>query len=829
MKGYIGAANIDTNSRLCMSSAVAGHKRAFGEDVVPVSYEDLELADLIVLVGSNTAWCHPVLFQRIVSAKQRRPELQIVVIDPRRTATCEQADLHLPVRPGSDVWLFNGLLAYLHEHGIVDSGFVEAHTRGADDAIDVAQRSTGSLAHVARQCGLSETLLRQFYALFARTERVITAFSMGVNQSSAGTDKVNSIINCHLLSGRIGQPGMGPFSITGQPNAMGGREVGGLANMLAAHLDLENATHRTLVQGYWNSPHIAGKPGLKAVDLFDAVHDGRVKAIWIMATNPVVSLPDADKVRDALQRCEFVVVSELMRDTDTTRHAHVLLPATGWGERDGTVTNSERRISRQRPFLPAPGEAKADWWIICEVARRMGCGEAFGFRSSHEIFVEYARLTATGQQLAPRQLNLGGLASLSRAEYDTLLPVRWPLPDRDAERAATHPQPFSDGRFSTSDGRARLLPLLPRTPQHAPDDDYPLILNTGRVRDHWHTMSRTGKSPKLATHSAEPYAEIHPQDALLCGIQQGRLVRVSTRWGACVVRAKLGAEIPRRQIFIPIHWNGQTASDARVGALVNPVADPISGEPEFKHTPARVEPFYVDWFGFMLVRNTRPAVDESLPAPQQGFLNQSRFAWWTRIQGAQFVRYEFAGRGRVEDWATSAHALLGIEHEDADWLEASDSSEGLYRAAHLHNDAIDACLFVSPRSEDLPARAWLSGLFMQDKVSELDRIALLVGQPFTPQADEGATVCSCFGVGRNRITQAVRDGCGTPEALGARLKCGTNCGSCIPELKVLIASTQAAAREEGSHLAAKNPTPPVSRSMAISADIDADVTPVAVK
>ncbi len=803
MKGYIGSANIDTNSRLCMSSAVAGHKRAFGEDVVPVSYEDLELADLVILVGSNTAWCHPVIFQRIVAAKRARPDTQIVVVDPRRTATCEQADLHLPIRSGSDVWLFNGLLAYLYEHGIVDTDFVAAHTRGAEATVSAAERSTGSLAHVARNCGISEELLRRFYALFARTERVVTAFSQGVNQSSSGTDKVNAIINCHLLTGRIGKPGMGPFSITGQPNAMGGREVGGLANQLAAHLELDKAEHRALVQGFWNSPRIADKPGYKAVDLFDAIHDGHVKAVWIMATNPVVSLPDADKVKAALERCEFVVVSDLMRDTDTTRLAHVLLPATGWGERDGTVTNSERRITRQRPFLAPPGEAKHDWWMIAEVGKRLGHADAFGYRSAHEIFVEYARLTAQGNDSGtaenqpdaiPRLLNLSGLAQLSPQEYDALEPVRWPVlvaPAASSSALTPHPSRLFAG------GRARLIPLIPRPPANLPDDDYPLVLNTGRVRDQWHTMSRTGKSPKLATHIAEPYVEVHPQDALRRRVQADRLARVSTRWGACVVRVKISADIPRGQIFVPIHWNDSTASDARVGALVNPVVDSISGEPEFKHTPAHLEPFFVQWYGFLLTHRPITLRNSSDRDSAEGASFTSTNAesrapgpvWWTRIQGAQFVRYEMAGRAIIDDWSGWARELFGVRG-DEDWLEASDASEGLYRAARIENDRVTACVFVSSRADDLPARSWLSGLFAQERLEDLDRIALLVGQPATPMADAGPTVCSCFGVGRNVITRAIREqNYRSPEALGARLKCGTDCGSCIPELKMLIAAT----------------------------------------
>ncbi len=780
MKGYVGTANIDTNSRLCMSSAVAGHKRAFGEDVVPVDYEDLELADLIVLVGSNTAWCHPILFQRMLAAKAARPQMQIVVIDPRRTATCESADMHLPVKPGTDVLLFNGLLAWLHRHGAGDVAYVEAHTRGAEEAVAVAERSTGSFAHVARSCGIDEASLHQFFALFARTERVVTMFSQGVNQSSAGTDKVNSIINCHLLTGRIGRPGMGPFSITGQPNAMGGREVGGLSNQLAAHLDIDKPAHRDLVQRFWSSPCMARKPGLKAVDLFDAIHDGTVKAVWIIATNPIVSLPDADKARAALQRCEFVVVSDVVRDTDTTQLADVLLPALAWGEKDGTVTNSERRISRQRRFLPWPGEAKPDWWALAEVGKRMGHADGFNYTAAHEIFDEHARLSAFEQRQTPRVFNLGALCGLGAEGYDRMQPLQWPC--AVAPASSNSSRPFADGRYPTTDGRARFVALHPRKPVHMPDDDWPLILNTGRLRDQWHTMTRTGRSARLSGHRPEPQVDVHPHDALLRGVQDGRLAQVSTRWGSCVVRVRTTTEQPRRQIFMPIHWTGQNASDARVGSIVNPVVDPVSSEPEFKHTPARIEAFHVGWYGFILSRAPLPMATTDAAV------------WWTSIRGEQFLRYEIAGREQIAEWSVWARGQLGIAG-DADWIEASDVAEQQYRAAHLVDDRIAACLFVSPRAEDLPAREWLSGLFIKDRIDDLDRVGLMVGQPAEAGADPGPQVCSCFGVGRNAICAAIREGAHSAEALGAKLRCGTNCGSCIPELKTLIGQTRAALAE----------------------------------
>ncbi len=767
MKGFIGTANIDTNSRLCMSSAVAGHKRALGGDLVPVCYEDLELADLVILTGSNTAWCHPILYQRIAMAKQARPEMKVVVIDPRRTATCDLADLHLPVKVGTDVWLFNGLLSFLHQHGIEDRDFLDNHTRGAEAAIKAAADGASSIADVARACRLSRESVGEFYRLFARTEKTVTVFSQGVNQSSSGTDKVNSIINCHLMTGRIGKPGMGPFSVTGQPNAMGGREVGGLANLLAAHMDLHNPEHRGIVQSFWQSPRIADQPGLKAVDLFEAVHAGKVKAIWIMATNPVVSLPDADRVREALTRCELVVVSDCIAATDTADYAHILLPAAGWSEKEGTVTNSERRISRQRAFAETAGEAKPDWWIISQVAKRMGWARAFDYASPSQVFDEHARLSGA-QNDGNRMFDISGLSGLSDSQYDALEPVQWPV--TRAQPNGT-PRLFLDDRFMHEDGRARLVPTLPIPPANMPDEEYPLVLNTGRIRDQWHTMTRTGLSPRLSGHMPEPFVEIHPYDAMLNGVQDGSLVRVVSHWGAMVARLKTTGDQPRRNVFIPIHWNDQFASDARVGRLVNPVVDPISGEPEFKHTPVRIEPFLVDWHGFVLTR--QPLSDE--PA-----------TWWTRIQGKQFTRYELGGREKIPDCSTWARQLLGANMAAADWLEYSDSTAGIYRAAYVINDRIEACVFLSPR-QDLPSRAWLSGLFNQKRLEEIDRVGLLVGQPTNPQADTGPVVCSCFGVGRNVILRTIRDrNLKDAYGVGACLKAGTNCGSCVPEIKHLL-------------------------------------------
>jgi assimilatory nitrate reductase catalytic subunit len=782
-----------------MASAVAGHKRAFGGDLVPGCYEDLEQADLIVLVGSNTAWCHPVIFQRIMQARQRRPRLKLVVIDPRRTSTCESADLHLPIRSGTDVWLFNGLLAYLRRHGASDFEFINAHTSGLEQALEAAVEDADGEAAVARACGVDVARLTEFYQLFAQTSRVVTAFSQGVNQSSAGTDKVNSIINCHLLTGRIGKPGAGPFSLTGQPNAMGGREVGGMANMLAAHMDLDNAGHRQLVQGFWNSPRIAQRAGLKAVDLFEALHLGSVKAVWIMATNPVVSLPDADRAREALKRCELVVVSDCVAVTDTTAMAHVLLPAAAWGEKDGTVTNSERRISRQRAFLPPPGEAKPDWWIITEVARRMGFEREFPYESAHSIFDEHARLSGAGND-GSRVFDISALGGLTRAEYDGLEPVQWPLPSTGNPES---PRPssgvarlFTNGRFSHADGRARFIATPVRSPAHSSDEDFPFILNTGRIRDQWHTMTRTGRSPRLAGHLPEPFVDLHAQDALLAGVRVGELARVESRWGSMIARVRTSGEVARGAAFVPIHWSSVYASHARAGAVVNSVVDPISGEPEFKHTPARIEPFVVDWYGFVLSRQP---------------LDVSDLAWWAVVTGDDHFRYEIAGRRMQAKPLTWLRTLLGASQPEADCLDYCDESAGVYRAAHIVDDRLTACAYISKRP-DLPARDWLAGLFKKRKLDAHSRQALLAGRPPGAATDAGPLVCSCFSVRSGTIRETIaKFALTSTQQVGARLRAGTNCGSCLPEIRSLLLAPDQNSVARG---ASPNITP-VSTSVAL--------------
>ncbi len=770
MKGFIGSANIDTNSRLCMSSAVAAHKRAFGSDTVPICYEDLEQADLIVITGSNLAWCHPVLYQRILVAKKNRPAMQVVVIDPRQTATCDIADLHLQLRSGTDSILFNGLLSWLAAQGATYQRFVEQHTQGLEEALQIAQWYAPSPRVVAEHCGLDEALVQQFYDRFAATQKVVTLFSQGINQSTSGTDKGNAVINCHLITGRIGQPGMGPFSVTGQPNAMGGREVGGLANQLAAHMDLDNPAHQELVGRFWQAPNLATSAGLKAVDLFQAVERGEVKAVWVMATNPAVSLPDASQVRRALERCECLVVSDCMATTDTIGYADIKLPAQTWGEKEGTVTNSERCISRQRAFMAPPGESRPDWWMVCEVAKRLGF-EGFDYAGPAEIFAEHARLSGFENQ-GERDFDLSGLSDLSVAEYDRMAPLQWPVrrPGQSRQRL------FADGHFYTDNQRARFIPVTPLPPGQLPDADYPLALNTGRVRDHWHTMTRTGKSPRLSGHIAEPYLAVHPVDAQHCGLDDGQLATVSSRWGEAILRVNVcDTQLPG-QVFAPMHWSDHFASAARVGSVVNPLLDPYSGQPEFKHTPVRVTPYRAAWYGFLLARKE---------------LRPRQATYWSKAKRYGLWHYELAGEAAPDNWAACAREQLGEDGDNAEWRELYDSTQSTYRGARVVDGRLDAVIIIGA-DYHLPPRDWLAALFKKDRLEDAERGRLLRGTPPKGQEDAGQIVCSCFSVGVNTITKAIREQqLMTPEAIGEALNAGTNCGSCVPELRRLIAEVKA--------------------------------------
>jgi assimilatory nitrate reductase catalytic subunit len=784
-KGFLGTPHLDTNSRLCMASAVAGYKRAFGADAVPCCYEDLEEAELVVLVGSNLAWNHPVLYQRLKVAKTRNPLMRVVVIDPRVTDSCEIADLYLGLKPGSDARLFNGLLSWMADRGKLDPVYLARHTQGLEATLAAAREEDGSVAAVAADCDLDPERLETFYYWFASQLHVVTLYSQGVNQSSSGTDKCNAIINCHLAGGKLGLPGAGPFSITGQPNAMGGREVGGLANQLAAHMDYHTPGAIDRVTRFWSTasltPTLPEGPGHKAVELFTAIERGEVRALWVMATNPAVSLPDAARVRAALAKCHLVIVSECVTDTDLLDYADIVLPASSWSEKDGTVTNSERCISRQRGLLPPPGEARHDWWIICEVAKRLGYGEAFAYAHPGEIFDEHARLSgfenaADSAGAGKRLFDISGLAGLDRDAYDALAPIQWPV-NAAAPRGTA--RLFEEGRFATDDGLARLVPVRPRAPEQRLSAARPLRLNTGRIRDQWHTMTRTARAPRLMNHRAEPFIEVHPDDALAYGVADQRLAVLTGEAGEYRARVRVANAQRRGEVFVPMHWSDRFSRQARSGALITGHTDPLSGQPESKHGAVALAPLATAWEATLLVID---GLTDATPWCDSDY--------WARIPMRGCQRWQLAGEQAERDWLERLAAWL----PEAATLWCEDAGDGRLRAAAVKNGRLRWWAMVGPPAE-LPGLAWLEQRFNETELSAQHRSRLLAGCD-DGAADTGPTVCSCHQVGQKAIVSAIRDGDTSVEALGARLACGTQCGSCIPELKSLIEEERAHERTQ---------------------------------
>lgn len=760
MKGYIGSANIDTNSRLCMSSAVAAYKRSFGEDVVPCSYEDLDSTELLLITGSNAAWTHPVLFQRIERAKKRNPNMKVVVIDPRKTATCQIADYFLPVKPGSDAAFFNGLLNYLSHNNGLDQNYIDRNTQGFEQTLKEA--NNWSVAEVAAYCDIDQETVESVYQLFAKTEKVITFYSMGINQSNSGVDKCQSIINCHLATGKIAKDGCGPFSITGQPNAMGGREVGGLSNQLASHMELENPAHRSTVQRFWQSPTIADKVGYKAVDLFDAIDEGKIKAVWIMATNPVVSLPDRKKITRALNKCELVVVSDCVANNDTLDFADVKLPATPWLEKNGTVTNSERRISRQTNAIAPNGQAKHDWEIIAAVAKAMGFS---GFNYSHvsEVFREFSQLSGF-ENNGERVFDISAFSTISTAQYDRLKPVQWPVNDTYPEGKK---RVYEDGKFSTPSGKAIFFPITPQEPTQKTSTEFPFRLNSGRLRDQWHTMSRTGKASQLTAHTDKCYIYINPDDAAQLNIVDDEIVNVSSSTGQATVNAKLDKNQRANECFMPIHWNKQFASSANVSDLYASIADPISGQPESKHGAVALSKTPFKQFGQLHI--------------SEDFIVQTQ------------LNNEFWSKARTSYGMSFLFANTDLETDMLNWCQTTSQISGEWMQFTQGNTSYIICLqegklvFLCYSSATNPAieSAWLEHIFSQTSLPESYISSLLAGTSSEEYA-KGKQVCSCFNIGEKEVISAIEGGCASVEQLGDTLKCGTNCGSCKSELGVLL-------------------------------------------
>ena len=575
VKGFLGTNNIDTNSRLCMSTAVAGYTKMLGEDSVPVSYEDIELSDCMLIAGANPAWCHPILFRRMEAHKQQNPNVKIVVVDPRRTQTCDLADLHLQITPGTDIYLSNAIARVLIENGEVDYEFISQHTEDFEKYRNSVFKITVEEAAIA--CDVSEKDIRLAASYIASSKGFLTLWAMGLNQSVIGVNKNIALISLNLITGHIGKPGSGPFSLTGQPNAMGGREVGGLATMLAAHRSYLNPQHRKEVAEFWSVPSISEKPGLTATEMVEALERGDLKAVWIICTNPLVSLPDARRAEEALKRARFVVVQDISRKSDTIELADLILPAAGHFEKEGTMTNSERRISYLSKVIDAPGEALPDAEIICRFAKEMGF-HGFDFESPSEIFDEHARLT-NGTNLDISGLNYEYLKERGTAQ--------WPF--RYGSNSGTE-RLFTDKNFFTPSRKAKFYPLdNPANQSETVTPDFPLILTTGRIRDQWHSMTKTGKVNKLRQHIAKPFLEIHPHDAITRKINDGDLVEIENFRGSVRVTAKITEDIKKGVVFLPMHWGKLLKNDsARANNLTNQLVDPISKEPDFKFAAVEV-------------------------------------------------------------------------------------------------------------------------------------------------------------------------------------------------------------------------------------------------
>ena len=809
-KGLVGTNNVDTNSRLCMSSAVAGYKATLGADSPPACYDDLNFAATLFIAGSNTAFAHPILFRRIEDAKRANPALRTIVVDPRRTETADAADLFLQILPGTDVALFNSMLHVMLWEGWVDAAYIAAHTRGFD-ALKARVRDFNA-KEAATLCGIKEADLLQAARWFAGLDApampgaasaqrlpVLSLYCQGLNQSHAGTAKNAALINLHLATGQIGKPGAGPFSLTGQPNAMGGREVGGLANLLGAHRDLANPAHRAEVARLWGLDDVPAKPGKTAVEMFEAAADGEIKALWIACTNPAQSMPNANAVRRALERAEFVVVQEAFATTATCAYADLLLPASTWGEKDGTVTNSERRISRVRSAVPAPGGARDDWRIAVEFAQRLeatlrpGQASGFDYASPESVWNEHRESTRG------RDLDITGMsyAALEQA------PLQWPMPEGAAQGKV---RLYEDGVFPTADGRATFADT-PYVPLAEPRDvRYPFSLNTGRLRDQWHGMSRTGTVGRLFGHVPEPAIELHAQDMARLTVKEGDLVQVTSRRGSLILPAKASEQVGLAQSFIAMHWgdeflSGSTSTGERVAgvnALTSPAFCPTSKQPELKHAAVKILKAELPWR--LLCVAWLPA-DDALRAREQLRPMMQAFPFAACVPFGREragVLFRAAGHEAAPDaLLAQIEGVLGLGVHGV--LHYTDKRRGQRRSMRVVPAGEGTRLDGFMLAGDISAEAWVKPLLQDELPAQAYGRLLLIPGAKAPVAlaARGKQVCSCFDVSEGQIKAALGTCTGTPDTrllqLQDRLKCGSNCGSCVPELKRLVRLGQRAA------------------------------------
>jgi assimilatory nitrate reductase catalytic subunit len=812
-KGLLGTNNLDTNSRLCMSSAVAGYKATLGADAPPCCYEDVDHAGCIFLAGSNAAWAHPVLFRRIEAVKAANPQLKIIVADPRRTETAELADVFLPLQPGSDVALFHGMLHLMLWEGWVDPVFIQQHTSGFAALKDLVRSYTPDF--VAHTCGLAPQDVLRAARWFAwggndsgqdvppsQRRPTLSLYCQGLNQSSSGTAKNAALINLHLATGQIGRAGAGPFSLTGQPNAMGGREVGGMANLLSAHRDLGNAAHRAEVAALWGVDSVPATPGKTAVELFEAAADGAIKALWIACTNPAHSLPDQATVRRALQRCDFVMVQDAFATTATAAYADLLLPATTWGEKLGTVTNSERRISRVRAALPPLAEARHDWLIATQIAQRLerhlrpGLPTLFPYDQAMPEAGAQAIWEEHRESTRGRDLDITGL---SWELLETQGPQQWPYPTGQARGKQ---RLYADGIFPTADGRARFAAQAWQPLTQTCDARYPFSLNTGRLRDQWHGMSRTGQLGRLFAHSPEPALQMHPQDMERLGLAAGHTVAVRSRQGQLLVPLQADAGLGLGQVYLPMHWGSEFlgGSDG-VNALATAAFCPQSKQPELKHAAVSVQAVDLPWS--LLAMAWLPA-EQLLTVRQQLAALFPQFDQSSCVLFAEASSLEAAAsqRSGLLLRAVSAQPpapgvleqirqLLGLEVTDA--LHYTDPQRLHSRTLRLRTEEDQRWLDALMLCGDTRAAPWLGALLQSKQPLALDTRALLHPDATPPSAAASApahTVCNCLGVDEAAISTTLHT-CGGSAAerlaqLQTQLHCGTQCGSCLPRLRQLV-------------------------------------------
>ena len=774
-RALVGTNNIDSNSRLCMSSAVVGYKRSLGADAPPCSYEDLELSDCVMIVGSNMAYAHPVLFRRLEEEKARRPQMKVIVIDPRRTDTCDLADLHLAILPGTDVALFHGILHLLLWEDWIDRDFIQTHTQGLAELKSLVRDYTPQM--VSQLCGISVEHLQQCAEWVGTSPSFLSLWCMGLNQSTAGSAKNSALINLHLATGQIGRPGAGPFSLTGQPNAMGGRETGSLSNLLPGHREAANAEHRAEVAAYWGVEQLPQNTGLSAIELFEQMASGKIKAVWIACTNPAQSMPDQTAVRAALQTCPFVVLQEAFHTTETAAFADLLLPAASWGEKDGTVTNSERRISHVRKAITAPGEARSDWTITVDFAQRLekhlrpARASLFAFATAAQVFDEYKQLTSG------RDLDLSGI---SHAVLDAIGPQQWPFPAGAGEGTA---RLYLDGIFPTPSGRAQFIADPYRAAKEQRDARFPLTLITGRLRDQWHGMSRTGTAAQLFGHVSEAVLSLHPDELRRHRLQPGDLINLKSRRGALILPVSSDDSVRPGQAFLPMHW-GDRFLKGGVNTLTLPAFDPLSKQPELKHSAVRLEPVQLPWHLFALIEGDVQQSFETLRPLCEAFSYVS-FSLSGRERPALLIRAASAS-------APDAQLLRDIDQylglNTGPVLAYDDPRRSIGKRVRIENGRITA---IRLAGETL-AQHWLQSLWLEGRADEQLRRWLLAPLSAPPGGvDAAATgnkiVCNCKNVSQNAVCAGIGQGLDL-QGLKNTLSCGTQCGSCVPEIKRLLAA-----------------------------------------